>query len=60
MMRVAGTSVNNRNFFTSLISSIQRKCAHYEEEEKKMQRRNEQWRNCSQGINRKLYQLIKW
>jgi hypothetical protein len=39
VMRMTDTSVNKRTFFAPSISSIQRKCAHCKEEEKKMQRK---------------------
>ncbi len=39
VMRMPDATANNKAFFTPSISSIQRKCAHCEEEEKKMQRK---------------------
>ncbi|MFT4156074.1 DUF4157 domain-containing protein [Parafilimonas sp.] len=42
VMRMPDASINNNNsFFKPAIISIQRKCAHCEEEEKKMQRKEE-------------------
>ncbi len=39
VMRMPDTSVNNNSFFKPAITSIQRKCAHCEEEEKHVQRK---------------------
>lgn len=39
VMRMPDPSINNNSFFKPAITSIQRKCAHCEEEEKKMQRK---------------------
>src|SRR6516225_5225823 len=39
VMQTSNTSVNNYSFFKPSVSSVQRKCAHCEEEEKKAQRK---------------------
>ncbi|MGN6353650.1 MAG: eCIS core domain-containing protein [Parafilimonas sp.] len=39
VMRMPDPSINSNSFFKPAITSIQRKCAHCEEEEKKMQRK---------------------
>jgi hypothetical protein len=41
VMRMSDATANNKSFFTPSISSIQRKCAHCEEEDKKMQRKED-------------------
>src|SRR5437763_3057150 len=37
VMRMPGPSINDHSFFEPSVSAIQRKCAHCEEEEKKLQ-----------------------
>src|SRR5947208_10490327 len=39
VMRIPDATANSKAFFTPSISSIQRKCAHCEDEKKKMQRK---------------------
>ena len=61
VMRMPDSLVNNNSFFKPAITSIQRKCEHCEEEEKKLQRKE----NIDNGLSaaslkQRIFKLLVW